>query len=151
MIFPHLSSSIGTLLKYANEPGGRNTAVKWGVAGALCTRDRTMPLNCPDLVSEESRADVTPGEDGLKVAVAPCRNEGVCAPHHDGRAGFVWGWPRYSLDSPLSRSTEGAAVYGANFRHRSIFVRKFQNGIPHFVPNTLICHRVSLHHRVCFQ
>lgn len=60
-------------------------------------RDRTMPLNCPDLVTEGSRADVAPGEDGLKVEVAPCRNEGVCTPHHDGRACFVWGWPLYSL------------------------------------------------------
>lgn len=83
MIVPHLSSSVRALPEYANETGGGNAAVKWGVAGALCTRDRTMPLNCPDSVSEASRADVAPGEDGLKVAVPPCRDEGVCAPHHE--------------------------------------------------------------------
>lgn len=97
--------------------------------------DRTMPLNCPDLVSEGSGADVAPGEDGLKVEVAPCRSEGS-APHTTMDELAVSGVGPFILcDSPVSRSTEGAGVYGANFRHRSIFVRKFQDGIPHFVPN----------------
>lgn len=140
-MFPHLSSSIKALLKYANDARREeHRAVKWGVADAPCT-PVTGRCYLLSRFSVGRRALLTRHCAGHEVGAVPLsRNEGcngeVCP--LDWKASFlVKGWLLLfsdALSSPYMKHVGSICQIG------SLHVCRFQNVTSHFVPNPLTCH-----------
>lgn len=134
MMFPHLSSSIKALLKYANEARRKeHRAVKWGVAEALRTpvTGRCYLLSRFSIGGREMLTGITGGP--------PSGNEGqgtkVDTPEWDGRAwSLVEGvGPLIPFDSPSGQSIQEAGIW----LHQTLC----QTSLPV---------TVSLHHQAAF-